>query len=81
MMDKLVSLFRMHILVFIQSPSDISEFLTRLANSTLVKKVNGKWLFIDFTDHNKVCPKGYYLLPRIDQMIDITMEVFNPLLP
>ena len=27
---------------------------------------------VDFTDLNKACPKDYYPLPRIDQMVDAT---------
>jgi hypothetical protein len=33
-------------------------YLEWLANTMLVKKAIGKWrMCIDFTDHNKVCPK------------------------
>ena len=42
-----------------------------LANIVMVKKANGKWrMCVDFTDLNKACPKGSYLLPRIDQLVD-----------
>ena len=27
---------------------------------------------IDFTDSNKVCPKDYFPLPRVDQLADAT---------
>lgn len=36
----------------------------------MVKKANGKWrMFVDFTDHNKACPKDYYLLPNINTLV------------
>ncbi|XP_022156048.1 uncharacterized protein LOC111023016 [Momordica charantia] len=44
-----------------------------ISNVVLVKKPNGKWrMCIDFTDLNKVCPKDYFPLPRIDQLVDAT---------
>ena len=44
-----------------------------LANVVLVKKANGKWrMCMDFTDLNRVCPKGSFPLPRIDQLVDST---------
>ena len=44
-----------------------------LANPVLVKKPNGKWRTCAyFTDLNKACPKGSFLLPRIDQLVDAT---------
>jgi len=43
-----------------------------LANPVLVKK-NGKWrVCIDFTDHNKACPKDSFSPPSIDQIVDAT---------
>ena len=38
----------------------------------MVKKANGKWrICVDFTDLNKTCPKDSYLLPRINQLVDL----------
>ncbi|KAL0458429.1 UNVERIFIED_CONTAM: hypothetical protein Slati_0470100 [Sesamum latifolium] len=49
------------------------QFPEWLSNVVLVPKPVGKWrLCIDFRDLNKVCPKNYYLLPRIDQLVDST---------
>lgn len=48
------------------------QYHTWLANVVLVKKSNGKWrMCLDFTDLNKVCPKDFYLLPRIDALVSI----------
>ena len=45
-----------------------------LANTVVVKKKIGKWrVFVDFTDLNKACPKGPFLVPRIDQLVDETI--------
>ena len=44
-----------------------------LVNVVLVKKANEKWrMCVDFTDLNKACPKDYFPLPRIDQLVDCT---------
>ena len=44
-----------------------------IANVVLVKKANGKWrVCIDYTDLNKACPKDYFPLSRIDQLVDAT---------
>ena len=43
----------------------------------VVKKKNGKWrVCVDFTDLNKTCPNGPFLMPRINQLVDAT--VGNP---
>ena len=45
-----------------------------LANTTVVKKKNGKWwVCIDFIDRNKACPKDPFLMTRIDQLVDATV--------
>ena len=39
----------------------------------MVKKANGKWrMCVYFTDLNKACPKNSYLLPHINQLVDLT---------
>ena len=38
----------------------------------MVKKANGKWMFVDFTDLNKACPKDSYPFPQVDIPIDLT---------
>jgi hypothetical protein len=44
---------------------------TWLANMVMVQKKSGKWrMCIDFTSLNKACPKGNFLLPRIDKIVD-----------
>ncbi|KAL0313414.1 UNVERIFIED_CONTAM: Transposon Ty3-G Gag-Pol polyprotein [Sesamum radiatum] len=44
-----------------------------LSNVVLVPKHGGKWrMCIDFKDLNKACPKYFYPLPRIDQLVDST---------
>ena len=45
-----------------------------LANIVVGKKKNGKWcVCLDFTDLNKVCPKYPFLVPWIDQLVDVTV--------
>ncbi|KAL0463086.1 UNVERIFIED_CONTAM: hypothetical protein Slati_0196200 [Sesamum latifolium] len=47
------------------------QFPEWLSNVVLVPKPGGKWrMCIDFGDLNKTCPKDYYPLPRIDQLVD-----------
>ena len=44
-----------------------------LANTVVVKKKSGKWrVCVDFTDLNKACPKGPFLMLRLDQLVDAT---------
>jgi hypothetical protein len=46
-----------------------------IANPVVVPKANGSGrLCVDFTSHNKACPKYPYPLPRIDQIVDSTAE-------
>lgn len=44
-----------------------------LTNVVMVKKSNGKWRIIYYTDVNKACPKNYYPPPTIDQLIEVTV--------
>jgi hypothetical protein len=45
-----------------------------IANPVFVPKKNGKWrMCVDYTSMNKVCPKDLFLLPRIDQVVDLTV--------
>ena len=45
-----------------------------LANTVLVKNKNGKWrVCVDFTDLNKACPNDPFLIPRIDQLVNVTV--------
>ncbi|KAL0337669.1 UNVERIFIED_CONTAM: Transposon Ty3-G Gag-Pol polyprotein [Sesamum calycinum] len=49
------------------------QFPEWLSNVILVPKPGGKWrMCIDFRDLNKACPKNFYPLPRIDQLVDST---------
>ena len=49
-------------------------YLEWLANTVVVKKKTGKWrVHVNFMDLNKACPKGPFLLPRIDQLVDTTV--------
>ena len=42
-------------------------YLEWLANTMVVKKKSGKWqVCVDFTNLNKVCPKGPFPMPWID---------------
>ena len=45
-----------------------------LANAVVVKKKNGSWkVCVDFTNLNRACPKDPFLVPKIDQLVDITV--------
>ena len=47
-------------------------YLKWLANTVVVKKKNGKWrVSVDFMDLNKACPKDPFLVPKIDQFVDV----------
>ncbi|KAL0355482.1 UNVERIFIED_CONTAM: Transposon Ty3-G Gag-Pol polyprotein [Sesamum radiatum] len=49
------------------------QFLEWLSNVVSVPKPGGKWrICVDFRDLNKACPKDFYPLPRIDQLVDST---------
>lgn len=49
------------------------KFPTWIVNVVLVKKINGKWrMCVDYSDLNKACPKDFYPLPNIDQLINAT---------
>ncbi|KAL0462137.1 UNVERIFIED_CONTAM: hypothetical protein Slati_0101300 [Sesamum latifolium] len=49
------------------------QFPEWLSNVILVPKPGEKWrMCIDFRDLNKACPKDFYQLPRIDQLVDST---------
>ena len=46
-----------------------------LANTVVVKKKTGKWcVCVDFTDLNKACPKDLFPIPRIDQLVVVTIS-------
>ena len=47
-------------------------YLEWLANTVVVKKKNEKWrVCVDFIDLNKDYPKDPFLVPRIDQLVDV----------
>ncbi|KAL0394568.1 UNVERIFIED_CONTAM: Pro-Pol polyprotein [Sesamum latifolium] len=49
------------------------QFPEWLSNVVLVSKPERKWrMCIDFRDLNRACPKDFYPLPRIDQLVDST---------
>ena len=51
------------------------EYPEWLANVVLVIKANGKWrICIDFTNINRACLKDSFPLPRIDLIVDATVE-------
>ncbi|KAL0405858.1 UNVERIFIED_CONTAM: hypothetical protein Slati_3899700 [Sesamum latifolium] len=49
------------------------QFPKWLSNVVLVPKLGEKWrMCIDIRDLNKACPKNFYPLPQIDQLVDST---------
>ncbi|KAK4391570.1 hypothetical protein Sango_1934800 [Sesamum angolense] len=49
------------------------QFPEWLSNVVLIPKLGGKLrMCIDFRDLNKACPKNFYPLPQIDQLVDST---------
>ncbi|KAL0288468.1 UNVERIFIED_CONTAM: Transposon Ty3-G Gag-Pol polyprotein [Sesamum radiatum] len=59
----------------LQSLEHIEEiqFLELLSNVVLVPKPGEKWrMCTNFRDLNKACPKDFYPLPKIDQLVDST---------
>ncbi|KAL0434144.1 UNVERIFIED_CONTAM: hypothetical protein Slati_2748700 [Sesamum latifolium] len=54
-------------------PIEEIQFPEWLSNVVLVPKPRGKWrMCIDFRDLHKACPKDFYPLPRIGQLVDST---------
>ena len=50
-----------------------------LANTVIVKKKNGKWRdCVDFMDLNRACPKDPFPMPKIDQLVDATYDIWAP---
>ena len=46
-----------------------------IANPVLVPKPNNKWrVCVDSTNLNSACPNNSYPLPRIDLLIDATVD-------
>ena len=45
-----------------------------LANTVVVKKKSRKWrVCVDFTNLNNACSKDPFPMPRIDQLVDVTI--------
>ena len=45
-----------------------------LVNTVVVKKKSGKWrVCVNFIDLNKTCPKDPFPMPKIDQLVDVTV--------
>ena len=46
-----------------------------LANIVVVKKKSRKWrVCVNFTDLNKACPKDPFPMPKIDQLVDASVN-------
>jgi hypothetical protein len=51
------------------------QHLDWIANPVLVPKKNGKWrVCVNYTSVNKACSKDPFPLPRIDQVVDLTVR-------
>ncbi|KAL0439519.1 UNVERIFIED_CONTAM: hypothetical protein Slati_2434900 [Sesamum latifolium] len=81
--DQVVDLLRKNKNIFAWTPQDLEgidpghireiQFPEWLSNVVLVPKPGGKRrMCIDFRDLNKACPKDFYPLSRIDQLVDST---------
>lgn len=43
-------------------------------NAIMVSKKDGRWcVCVDYINLNKACPKDCYLIPKIDQMVDVML--------
>lgn len=52
------------------------DYPTWLFNIVLVKKANRQWrVCVDFTDLNEACPNNCFPLPKIDQLVDATIDL------
>ncbi|GMP97750.1 hypothetical protein CsSME_00045889 [Camellia sinensis var. sinensis] len=48
-------------------------YLKWISNTVVVPKKNDRWhVCVDYKTVNKACPKDSFLLPRIDQLVDLT---------
>ena len=51
------------------------KYMEWIANVVVVPKKWGKWrVCVDYTDLNDVCPNNSFPLPRIDQIVDASVE-------
>ena len=49
-------------------------YLEWLANTVVKKKSGKRQVCVDFTNLNKACPKDPFLMPKIDQLVDVTVS-------
>ena len=59
----------------LKKASAITEVLypSWLSNTVVVKKKIGKWkVYVNFTSLNRACPKDYFPLLKMDQLVDST---------